>query len=173
VTVGPPAEFWIIDQDKAIDGSPIYNGPLNETNTYFGLDNTASFSVSAAGFQLLNWRQRWDQEVPSRFSKARSTSEHTLNEPQPLLIQSTLYGSSIHYVLNNRREWFPLSALCNAQTHYMTVNISCTPSYSAATSMLLLRTIKDVLRATENDLIDLLLNHAQLSGFLTLYIQRA
>jgi hypothetical protein len=36
---------------------------------------------------------------------------------------------------------------------------------------LLLRTIKDVLRATENGLIDLL-DHAQLSGFLTLYIQR-
>jgi hypothetical protein len=36
---------------------------------------------------------------------------------------------------------------------------------------LLLRTIKDILRATENDLIDLL-DHAQLSGFLTLYIQR-
>jgi hypothetical protein len=35
---------------------------------------------------------------------------------------------------------------------------------------LLMRTIKDVLEAAENDLIDLL-NHAQLSGFLTLYIQ--
>jgi hypothetical protein len=41
----------------------------------------------------------------------------------------------------------------------------CLPAFG-----LLLRTIKDVLRATENDLIDLLF-HAQLSGFLTLYIQ--
>jgi hypothetical protein len=138
VTVGPPIEFWIIDQDMAIDGSPIYNGSFNETHTYFGLDSTASFSVAAAGFQTLNWLQRWDQEVSSRFSKALKSSKHTLNEPQPLLIQSTLYGSSIHYVLNNRREWFPnttVSAFCNAQTHYMTVNISCTPSYCAATSM--------------------------------------
>jgi hypothetical protein len=42
---------------------------------------------------------------------------------------------------------------------------------STLVSVLLLRTIKDVLRATENDLIDLL-GDAQLSGFLTLYIQR-
>jgi hypothetical protein len=43
--------------------------------------------------------------------------------------------------------------------------------YRALRSYMLLRTIKDVLKAAENDLIDLL-GHAQLSGFLTLYIQR-
>jgi hypothetical protein len=52
VTLGPPQDFWIIHEGHAVLESPIYNGPFSETNTTFGLDSTASFSVATAGFQV-------------------------------------------------------------------------------------------------------------------------
>jgi hypothetical protein len=52
VTLGPPQDFWIIHEGHAVLESPIYNGPFTETNTTFGLDSTAFFSVATAGFQV-------------------------------------------------------------------------------------------------------------------------
>jgi hypothetical protein len=52
VTLSPPQDFWIIHEGHAVLESPIYNGPFTETNTTFGLDSTAFFSVATAGFQV-------------------------------------------------------------------------------------------------------------------------
>jgi len=56
VTLGSPQDFWIIDEFLARDETTLYNGPFSKTNTTFGLDSTASFSVVAtAGFQVIHF----------------------------------------------------------------------------------------------------------------------
>ena len=60
VTLGLPQDFWIIHEGHAVLESPIYNGPFSETNTTFGLDSTASFSVATAGFQVYLFSEQPD-----------------------------------------------------------------------------------------------------------------
>jgi hypothetical protein len=60
VTLGPPQGFWIIHEGHAVLESPIYNGPFSETNTTFGLDSTASFSVATTGFQVYIFSEQPD-----------------------------------------------------------------------------------------------------------------
>ena len=55
VTLGPPQDFWIIDELLARDETTLYNGPFSKTNTTFGLDSTASSSVATAGFQVMHF----------------------------------------------------------------------------------------------------------------------
>jgi hypothetical protein len=65
VTMGLPVKFQTIEAGAALDELPIYNGPLNETHTYFGLDSTAPFSFAAAGFQRLNWPNAGVRKFPT------------------------------------------------------------------------------------------------------------
>ncbi|KAE9363928.1 hypothetical protein N431DRAFT_489754 [Stipitochalara longipes BDJ] len=137
VTQGRLQPFWIIEAGHAVMSSPIYNGPFSETNTTFGLDTIGGLSVTTAGFQKKIWPDLWN-ELDSNTSTDPPSALQV--EPQPLLIQSTLYGNSIRYVREHEESspWWrnmTISAYCTLQTHYVSVNITCTPLSCAATSM--------------------------------------
>jgi hypothetical protein len=131
VTMGPPREYYIIGRGDAYSESPAFSGPFSETNITFGLDSTASLSLATAGFE----RSRW----PDHWNISENLKERGKPEPQPLLVQSTRYGSSIKYVReHNDTSWSrntTLSAFCTVQMHYLSVNVSCAGSSCAATSM--------------------------------------
>ena len=133
VTIGKFKEYWILDVGQVISDSPIYNGPFSETNTTFGLDSTASFSLATAGFQRRKWPQRWE-DIHNEPSSTANLSKSQPIEPQPLLVQSTYYGSSIQFVRRYKRP--TVSAYCTLKMQYVSVNISCiTPISCTATAI--------------------------------------
>ena len=125
VTMGGLRDFWIVPIGHAIWEYPLYNGPFNQTNITFGFDTWNSLAISTSGLQNLRWPQRWTQ-----LSNPNATDLEYPYTAQPLIVQSTYYGSSIKYVRDHppNSPWQTpnvMAAFCTIQTSYIEASISC------------------------------------------------
>ncbi|KAF4629538.1 hypothetical protein G7Y89_g8608 [Cudoniella acicularis] len=115
-----------------LDDKIIYASLLGVPLSRVPSTGNTTFTIEASYYSNKRWPKRWED------LRSNNPSEVVEVEPQPLLIQSTFYGSSIRYVREHQSPYWrntTVSAYCTIKTHYVSVNITCTPSFCSATSM--------------------------------------